>query len=143
MRTAAVSTRTTLLLVRMRFHIITSKRGGDENQLLAEDCALLAFRGSPQSAQWLGKEEAEALLQAQPSATIERDIAANAVRSILSGYKYLEPALEEATRERGEVLLEAHRRVRVAARSGLQHKVVPQMPPDVLGAWVFLPTSAG
>ncbi len=143
MRTAAVSTRTTLLLVRMRFHIITGKRGGAESQLLAEDCALLAFRGSPQSAEWLSKEEAEALLDAKPAQSIERDIAANAVRLILNNYKDLEPALEEAARERGQTLLEAHRRVRVATRSGLHHRIEPQLPPDVLGVWVFLPQAAG
>lgn len=45
-RSRAVSQTTTLLLLRYRFHIITHK-GGDEIPLLAEECDLTGFRGSP------------------------------------------------------------------------------------------------
>ncbi len=45
-RTSHVSRRTTLLLLRLRFHIVT-QRGTEEQALLAEDCQLLAFAGSP------------------------------------------------------------------------------------------------
>jgi hypothetical protein len=42
--------------------------------------------------------------------------------------------------QRGEELLEQHRRVRTAARMlGVSHHVEPQLPPDVLGIYVYLP----
>src|SRR5829696_2556581 len=44
--TSQVERRTTLLLVRYRYHII-ARLGGDEKALLAEDCQLAAFSGSP------------------------------------------------------------------------------------------------
>ena len=52
MRTKSVEKRTTLLLVRFRYHIIQITKDG-EKPLLAEDCRLLAFSGSPQNAVWL------------------------------------------------------------------------------------------
>ena len=68
-RTGAVSRRVTLLLARFRYHIVTTQgeRQGKpllEKPLLAEDCHLLAFTGSPQNAEWLDRETAEQLLRA-------------------------------------------------------------------------------
>ena len=56
-RTSRVQRRTTVLLVRFRYHIITRK-GDNETALLAEDCQILAFAGSPQSAEWLSDDQA-------------------------------------------------------------------------------------
>src|SRR5207244_1192037 len=47
-RTGLVDTRTTLLLLRFRYHIIT-QQGGEGRALLAEDCLAVAFAGSPQN----------------------------------------------------------------------------------------------
>lgn len=68
-RTHQVERRTTILLVRFRYHLIT-KRQDEDYPLLAEDCQLLAFAGSPQNAQWLDDEAAQALLQAKPDGNI-------------------------------------------------------------------------
>src|SRR5262249_59324108 len=57
-RTSKVATRTTLLLLRHRFHIVTKAPDG-ERQLLAEDAHLVAFVGAPQSPTWLPAEDAE------------------------------------------------------------------------------------
>ena len=54
-RTRQVTKRTTLLLVRYRFHIVTTSV--DRQQpLLAEDSEVLAFSGSPQNAEWLPRD---------------------------------------------------------------------------------------
>jgi hypothetical protein len=43
-------------------------------------------------------------------------------------------------RLRGDELLAAHTRVRIAARmQGVRHSVEAQLPPDVLGVYVYLP----
>ena len=42
--------------------------------------------------------------------------------------------------ERGEDLLNAHRRVRAAAQiRGVRYRVEPQLPVDVLGVYMYLP----
>jgi hypothetical protein len=46
-------------------------------------------------------------------------------------------------RERADVLLQAHRRVRQTARLGVRgFRVQPWLPADVLGVFVFLPVMA-
>jgi len=139
MRTRAVTTRTTLLLVRFRYHIV-KMQNGVERPLLAEDCRLLAFTGSPQSAAWLDEAQAEALLAAQPDGNITPEQATDFVTRVVDGFEALRPHLDEAAEQRGEELLEAHRRVRSATRArGVRHRVEPHLPPDVLGIYVFLP----
>jgi superfamily II DNA or RNA helicase len=138
-RTSQVTRRTTVLLVRLRFHIVT-KQGEQERPLLAEDSQLVAFAGSPQNAEWLASDKAEALLQAKPEANVAPDQAAHFLRSVLDGFDILRPHLEECARERGAELLEAHRRVRTASRTkGVSHRVEPQLPPDILGVYIYLP----
>jgi hypothetical protein len=141
-RTDAVSTRTTLLLARFRYHILT-RREGDETALLAEDLVTVAFEGAPASAVWLDDDQAEALLAARPTGNVPADQARVFLQRVLDGYDGLLPHLEEVARRRGDELLAAHRRVRTAARlSGVQYRVEPQLPPDVLALYVFLPGAA-
>jgi len=142
-RTQRVERRTTLLLVRLRYHIITRRvRGGQvrESPLLAEDCQLLAFAGSPQNAEWLDSRQAEELLLAQPDANIGADQATHFMRQTLETLDAIRPRLDQVAQQRGEELLDAHRRVRIAAReSGVSHRVEPQLPCDVLGVYLYLP----
>ena len=140
-RTSKVERRTTVLLVRFRFHIVT-RRGGVERPLLAEDSALLAFAGAPRAAEWLPADQAEALLAARPEANVPADQATHALRRIIDEFEPLWPALDEAARQRGAELLAAHRRVRSAARMAGPNAgvaVEPQLPPDVLGLFLYLP----
>jgi len=138
-RTNAVDKRTTLLLVRFRYHIIQTQNNV-ERPLLAEDCRLLAFSGSPQSAVWIDENEAEKLLLAQPDGNIAADQAAEFVGRVIDGFELLRSRLDQAAMQRGEELLEAHRRVRLATRTrNVHYRVEPQLPPDVLGIFIFLP----
>ena len=138
-RTKAVDKRTTLLLVRFRYHIIQTQNNV-ERPLLAEDCRLLAFTGSPQSAVWLDEKEAEKLLSAQPDGNIATDQAAEFIGRVIEGYDLLRPYLNQAAMQRGEELLEAHQRVRMATKTrNVRYRVEPQLPPDVLGIYIFLP----
>jgi len=145
-RSRRVDRRTTLLIVRLRFHIETQIRHGqstETRQLLAEDGQVLAFTGSPQNAEWLSREQAEALLDITPDENIAPEIQREAIQRILDGAPLLSPHLEDAARERAEELLEAHIRVRSAARlRGITQRVEPQLPPDILGLYVFLPAMA-
>jgi hypothetical protein len=148
-RTRAVTVRTTLLLARFRYHILTQRVGayGDTSQrayrhtpLLAEDCRVLGFTGAPDAAKWLAPDDAEALLDARPDANITPQQASDFVRRVADGFDHLREALNAAAEQRGQEVLDAHRRVRAAARlTGVRYAVQPQLPPDVLGIFVLLP----
>lgn len=138
-RTRAVVRRTTVLLLRLRYHIIT-RQGTQEKPLLAEDCLTVAFEGAPANPTWLNQSAADALLIAKPDANIQPDQAAEFIRKVNLDFGSLIPRLNEIVRERGNELLAAHTRVRTAARmQGIRHYVEAQLPPDVLGVYVYLP----
>lgn len=137
--TSKVSTRTTLLVTRMRFHL-TTRRQNRAHQLLAEDVGLLAFRGSSESAQWLTNQEAEELLTYQPEANIGADRVRDAVGRVVDRFDLLRPHIEQDARNRATDLLATHTNVRGEAKvAGLAVDVHPQLPVDVLGIYVFLP----
>jgi ERCC4-related helicase len=138
-RTSEVERRTTVLLIRFRYHIITT-RDGQEYPLLAEDCATMAFTGAPAQADWQDDEVGEHLLLCSPNANVNPDQAKNAIQRILDDIEPIRVVLEERAEARGAELLETHRRVRTAAQMrGVTYRVEPKMPPDILGLYVYLP----
>ena len=105
---------------------------------------MLAFAGAPTSPEWLDSAAAEALLNVEPDTNIHPEQASTFVRRVVEGFATLQPRLDAEARGRAEALLDAHRRVRTAARmQGVSYRVEPQLPPDVLGIFVYLPTVAG
>lgn len=137
-RTEAVTTRTTLFLLRHRMHIITT-RGGQEFPLLAEDADLLAFEGSPEQPRWLSREQAEQLLLAAPTGNVVPEQIHSFLQTVLDGMPHLTHQLNLACDERAEALLNAHLRVRQASRGKGSLRVEAQRPPDILGIYVLLP----
>lgn len=140
-RTRAVARRTTLLLLRLRYHLNTTMRDA-RRQLLAEDSLSLAFTGSPQNATWLSDEGTEALLDAEPHGQMHLDDAVYFVGKVIEGYEHIAPHLNDVARARGDELRDAHTRVRDAAYrrgEGRPQHHVETLPPDVLGAYVYLP----
>jgi hypothetical protein len=82
----------------------------------------------------------EALLQAEPDQNVVPDRARHVVQRVVDDYEQIRPHLEAVAYQRAEELLQAHRRVRSAARMrGVRYRVEPQLPPDVLGVYVYLP----
>lgn len=142
-RTSRIIARTTLLLLRFRYHITTIKQQ-KENRLLAEECHLLAYRGSPSSPEWLSEEEAIELLELKPESNIPSDQSQHFLRTAIDGFKNIEGYINTVAAKRGEELLKSHSRVRKAARmKGLKYKVEPKLPVDLLGVYLFLPTPKG
>ena len=137
-RTTHVSTRTTLLLVRLRFEITTIRDQSETGQI-AEECRLLAFQGSPANSRWLPRETAEQLYGARPEANVGADIARHNVGQILQDYNHLRPHLEQTAEERAQALLESHRRVRSAAGLKGVRYTVEHKEPDLIGLYIFLP----
>lgn len=139
-RTRDVQARTTVLLLRMRFHILTRGRDGAERPLLAEDHLLVGYRGSPDQAEWLPSDEVEALVAAPPHANILPEQARDHIERIVQRFGALRPHLDQVADQRGQALLDAHRRVRTASRAGVRSlSVDAHKPADVLGVFVYLP----
>ncbi|HEY3283399.1 MAG TPA: helicase-related protein [Armatimonadota bacterium] len=137
--TDQVERRSTLLLLRVRYHIV-ARRGDQERPLLAEDCLTLAFTGSPRNATWLDGSEADRLLQAEPKGPDRSEQASSFLRSCIGEFDLLRPHLQEVAEAHGQALLEAHTRVRTASRDrGPRPQIETQLPPDVLGLFIYLP----
>jgi len=137
LRSKSVTTHTVLMLLRLRFHIVTTTREG-ERHLLAEDALLTAFTGDPASPKWLTEAEAEKLVGLTPDANVPPDIAIHQLNSVTAHLPAMNSALDGFARTRGEQLLEAHRRVRSAAGAKGSYRI-DHSPPDVLGIYIFLP----
>ncbi|HOH09191.1 MAG TPA: ATP-dependent helicase, partial [bacterium] len=138
-RTSRVQRRTALILARCRYHLITI-RDGREKTLLAEEAQILGFAGAPDEAVWLEKEAVEALLDARPEANVAPEQARQLVSQILASFDPIRSRLAAHAAERSVALLQAHDRVRTAARlKGVQNRVEPVLPPDVLGIYLYLP----
>lgn len=140
-RTAAVNTRTTLVLARYRFHLVTTK-AGVETALLAEDCGLLAWTGAAENPTWLTAEEVTTLFAAEPGANPGG--AVDFLTEAVGALDLITPRFEDEARQRAAQLHDAHTRVREAAREkGVKVAVEPQLPVDVLGVYVYLPAPSG
>lgn len=140
-RTRAVTRRTTLLLLRLRYDLLTA-RDGKATRQLAEECRVIGFSGAPAEADWLGAAEAEPLLAAQPGGNIAPDQASSFISRVVEEYNSLLPRLDEEAHRRAAFLLEAHRRVRAAAGiRGVRYDVEPRLPVDLLGVYVYLPAT--
>ncbi|MDC2953005.1 helicase-related protein [Streptomyces gilvifuscus] len=140
--TDAVSTRTTLLLVRYRFHLTLPSRSG-ERQLVAEDARLLAFEGAPKNGAWLAPEQTAALLDATASENTDPHFGERTMTRILGQLPDVNGYLETYGDELAAELDAAHRRVRVASGEIVRGlSVTAQKPADILGAYVYLPATA-
>ncbi len=146
--TAAVSKRTTLLLYRLRFHMNVeqpkqAEQPGGTSPILAEECRLAAFLGSPGKAEWLDQQAAEALLEAEPDQNVSPDRAKDFLEKVIVDFDSLQPKLEAEALARAQVLADDHRRA--AAMLGVHHRkrknvdVEALLPADILGIYVYLP----
>jgi superfamily II DNA or RNA helicase len=137
-RTSAVSTRTTLLLSRVRFHLTTTREGA-EHQLLAEQASVCAFSGNPANPNWIDTSTALTLLAAVPTANVTPAQSRDFVAEVVAAADAWMPWLEEKGREAADELLHQHRTAREAAVATGRFRVEALRPIDVLGIYVLLP----
>ncbi|WP_328718917.1 DEAD/DEAH box helicase [Streptomyces sp. NBC_00247] len=139
--TDAVTTRTTLLLVRYRFHLTLPSRSG-EKQLIAEDSRLLAFQGSSKKAVWLRQQEAIELLDASATENTDAHFGERTMARLLD---QLPEVIDHVSAHGDELAAEldaSHRRVRAASGEIVRGLTVTvQKPADILGTYVYLPAS--
>jgi superfamily II DNA or RNA helicase len=139
-RTSGISQRTTLLLVRFRFHLDVPSRTGIR-QTVTEDARFLAFSGAPSDPTWLEQTEVDELLGLKPDGgNVAPDQAVLVYERIVAGLSDLDGHLADEADRLADELLVAHRRVRSeagATRRGLA--VTAQKPADILGLYLWLP----
>ena len=138
-RTSAVTTRTTLLLVRYRYQLTLPGRYGNAT-LIAEDARILGFEGAPGSARWLADDAATGLLAAAPDENTLPEFARNAITTILCGLESVRPEVNRRAQEYAAELRDAHRRVRRTVDQAVRGlTVTPAGDADILGVYVYLP----
>ena len=139
-RTATVQARTTLLLVRYRFHLTLPGRA-EPRTVVAEDAQVVAYRTAPGGGRdWLADREVAVLLAATPDANVLPELVASSISRGISELDHVQADLDRHGDQLAMALLEAHRSVRTAvgaARRGL--KVTRSGPADVLGVYIYLP----
>jgi superfamily II DNA or RNA helicase len=136
--TPAVTSRSLLALLRMRFKLTVHARR--ERLLLAEGASLVALANGKVTA---AGTEARKLL-AVPAAY---DLAATARERTIRGAQQELPALlagplSDYARQRAADLLADHNRLRAAATGVSRVTVEPVLPPDGIGLFVLLPSGA-
>lgn len=139
-RTASVQRRTTLLLIRYRFHLTQVFRDKTHRSLV-EDSQVVAFTGAPENPEWLSDDEAKALLNAMPSDNVLPQQAQAQIERIITHYSLLTTHLNSFAQKRSSELLASHLRVRdaVMLKRSQKPEITPELPPDVLGIYVYLP----
>ena len=135
-RTNAVAEMTTLLLLRLRFQLVTS--GRTNRLILAEEATGIAFSGTGNIASLSGVE-ALALLEAEASQNLESDTRIRHIDNAggrIAGYS---EAIADFANERAMALSEDHLRLTDAAGGGVSVKVTPVLPADIIGLYALLP----
>ncbi|MHC4089417.1 MAG: helicase-related protein [Planctomycetota bacterium] len=137
-RTDVVSARTTLLLVRNRYHLALAKK--KDRPLLAEEVLPLAFTGTPGNPAILDNEAVALLMTAKPTGNLTDSLVRQQLDRLFEQLDAVHPLLDSTAAERATALLDAHTRVRNASRVTGQVTVQPVLPVDILGCFVYLPS---
>ncbi len=145
--TPDVKIRTVLYMLRLRCHIQIERRGEGGRyepgtSLLAEECLGMAVRGS-NAPHRRGDDDALSLLDCETGRNMDDQQKARLLDQALAAVPALESAFAALATDRAHQLLEDHRRVRAASDArGLRFNVVPTLPVDVIGAYVFMPMAS-
>ena len=142
--TSTVTARTTLLVVRFRYHLAVSGNDARAETILCEETASLACTGPAETPRWLSFAESEHLLAAPPDRNLPPTAIEQQLGATLPTLPTLQEALVSVAGKRADALLTTHERVRTASRArsrGTANRVTvaPVLPVDVLGAYILLP----
>lgn len=137
--TDAVDSITTVYLLRLR-HQLSYVRRKQPYQMMAEETVAVAAQGRSNPV-WLSNEGVAKLLECSPTSNLPLELIRREIQQSLEFAQAHQSYLEQLAKERAQVLLEDHRRVREAARDVGQYSVNPCLPVDVIGVYVLLPAS--
>lgn len=139
-RSPAVESVTTVLLLRLR-HQITTTRSGRSSVLLVEEALPVAWQGRANLAEVQG-EQLLAWLQAPASGNLPEPVRQREMGNVLALLDERRDALEAIADAQAERLLADHRRVRQAADARGRYDVRALKPVDVIAAFVLMPGAA-
>ena len=145
--TRKIKTRTVLYLLRLRSQLHVEQRRADGRYeplklLLAEECLEVVSQGS-NAPERLTEDDALSLLSLEPGRNMEDGQKTRLIRQALDSIRVFEDTFERIARERAQELLADHRRIREASDvRGLRYNVIPALPVDKIGVYVFLPMAA-
>ena len=139
-KTKGVSEKTSLLVVRLRYHLKLKRRGSADALLLAEEVLTLAFTGQPNEPQWLGETESKHLLDAVPSGNLPVSLVKQQLQHFISNVEVMRPELNEVSAARADELNKAHTRIRRSAKMAGTVDVTPVEEVDILGCFILLPS---
>lgn len=126
---------TSILLLRLRY-LLSSRQ---HSELLAEQCLVRAFTGSPLAPQWLSEEETRIVWETvKPTADYSPERKKAQLETAIEFLPDLNAHLEAIAEEQAEYLDQSHRRVRSITKEG-QVRVKPQLPMDILGFYILQP----
>tara|TARA_R110000824_G_scaffold46996_8_gene134427 strand:+ start:375 stop:3161 length:2787 start_codon:yes stop_codon:yes gene_type:complete len=138
-RTPNVSKMTTLLLLRLRFQLVTS--GRTNRLLLAEEAVGIAFTGISHEVMAEGVDALQ-LLEAQASSDIDPAARTRQIENALGRLATYQQAIRKLAEERATTLSDDHLRFTEAAGGGATVKVTPVLPADIIGLYVLLPEAS-
>lgn len=135
-RTSAVEEVTTLLVMRMRFQLITS--GRTSRMLLAEEALGMAF-GPDATVAIAEGPEALTLLESEASGDLAEEARRRHLERALERVGDYTAEIERLAGQRADQLSEDHVKLTRAAGGGATVEVSAVMPPDIIGLYVLLP----
>ncbi len=136
-RTLAVDTKTTLLLLRCRSSIEDTRHG---HQLVAEEMLLWGWQGPPAQRGFLDHAAAKALLlEARPASELSPQARAAFLAHELRTLERLHEAFAEVAQAHSQRLMAAHERFSALMDPRQRQAVHPVLPLDLLGVYVLLP----
>lgn len=133
-----VSLRTTVLLLRLR-HQLSVTRGSATRLMLCEETVAVSVAGSG-SPEVLAPDAARSLLGTEAVRNMPPPIRDRHLQQALDMLPAWTPQLEAMAKERAQVLLQEHRRVREAAEAKGSYQVTASLPVDVMGLYVLVPS---
>ena len=142
--TDGVDMRTVLYILRLRYQVLIDQRRIDGRfsklkSVLAEECLGVAVKGGDLSEPLIG-DDALSLLSLEASRNMPNDQKAYLIREALRSLPEMEELFERVVDGRANQLLSDHRRIREASDAkGLRYDVVPALPVDKIGIFVFVP----
>ncbi|QDU56728.1 helicase-related protein [Aeoliella mucimassa] len=143
-RTDGVTEKTSLLVVRLRYHLKVKRRSTTSTEtqdapLLAEEVLTLAFTGSPSEPQWLSEEESKSLLDMKPTGNLPENLVKQQLDRFIGTVDSLRDRLDDVVTSRSEALKDAHTRIRKSAKMTGSVEVTPTGEVDILGCFILLP----
>lgn len=133
--TRGIDKLTTLLVLRLRFKLVTSGR----RTLLAEEATGLAFAPNAETAFAAGAD-ALALLEHEATRSIEPPANQRQIDNALGRLGDYQSAIAAYAAERAAALSHDHERVKAATRGeGVTTTVLPVLPADIIGLYVLVP----